>query len=117
MDQPHHHHEAEGAHLQHVVLELGDGIGALIVHTGPELLGTEVEISHTGNDASRSHKAVLRRTAGTYDSCVLVFDNLPEGTYTLWIGGVSRARDVRVESGAVAELDWRRPTEAPDHHS
>jgi hypothetical protein len=38
---------------------------------------------------------------------VLVYDNLPAGTYTLWAGDVARASNVRVESGSVAELDWR----------
>ena len=35
---------------QPVVLDLGDGVGALIVHTGPELLGEEIDISPTGDD-------------------------------------------------------------------
>jgi len=59
---PHDHvHEtyADRPHDQHVVLELGDGIGALIVHTDPALVGTEVEISPSVDDASRSHKEVL----------------------------------------------------------
>ena len=106
-----HHHDAGEVRLQHVVLELGDGIGALIVHTDPELLGAEIEISPSGDDGCRSHKAVLRRAAGQYESCALVYDNLPAGSYTLWIDDVARARDVRVESGTVAALDWRRPTE------
>jgi len=108
----HHHHDPGEIRLQHVVLDLGDGIGALIVHTDPELLGTEVEISPAGDDGRRSHKAVLRRRAGARDACVLVYDNLPEGTYTLWVDGVARAWNVRVDSGAVAELDWRRTSEA-----
>ena len=38
---------------------------------------------------------------------VLVYDNLPEGDYTLWIDGIARSRGVRVRGGSVAELDWR----------
>jgi hypothetical protein len=106
----HHHHEtyADHPHSQHVVLDLGDGIGALIVHTDPELLGTEVEISPAGHDSSRSHKEVLERTTAGGSAHVLVFDNVPEGDYTLWIDGVAKERDVRVPSGAIAEIDWRR---------
>ncbi len=37
----------------------------------------------------------------------LVYDNLPEGDYTLWIDNRAVARDVRVAGGAIAELDWR----------
>jgi hypothetical protein len=38
---------------------------------------------------------------------VLVYDNLPEGKYTLWIGDVAWASNVRIESGSVAVLDWK----------
>ena len=104
-----HHHEtyADHPHSRHVVLELGDGIGALIVHTDPELLGAEVEISPSGDDANRSHKEVLERVTEGGSAHVLVFDNLAEGGYTLWIGGVPTTRDVRVAGGAIAEFDWR----------
>jgi len=113
MHEPHHrHHDAGGIRLQNVVLELGDGIGALIVHTDPKMVGNEVEISPTSDDSCRSHKAVLRRRAGDNDFSVLVFDNLPAGSYTLWVAGTARERDVRVDSGAVSELDWRGSTEA-----
>ena len=36
-----------------------------------------------------------------------VFDALPEGTYTLWVGGEARSRDVAVRGGTIAEVDWR----------
>jgi hypothetical protein len=105
-----HHHESPADHprSQHVVLELGDGIGALIVHTDPELLGTEVEISPAADEARRSHKEVLERLTGSGSAHVLVFDNVAEGDYTLWIDGVAKARDVRVVGGAVSEIDWRQ---------
>jgi hypothetical protein len=104
-----HVHErfADHPHNQHVVLDIGDGVGALIVHTDPGLLGNEVEISPAGDDTSRSHKEVLERVIGGRSSYVLVFDNLSEGDHTLWIDDVARARNVRVTSGEIAELDWR----------
>ena len=102
-----HHHAAAGVRSQPVVLDLGDGVGALVVHTGPELLGVEIEISPSGKDGEREHKQVLQRSAGAAVATVLVFDNLQEGEYTLWHEGVAKARGVRVSSGAVTELDWR----------
>jgi hypothetical protein len=98
---------ADQPHTQHVVLELGDGIGALIVHTDPALLGTEVEISRAGEDERRQHKEVLERVADGRSTYALVYDNLAEGDYTLWIDGVAWARDVHVASGEIAELDRR----------
>lgn len=109
----HHHHTtyADRPHPEHVVLELGDGIGALIVHTDADLLGTEVEISPAADDACRSHKEVLERITGAGSTHVLVFDNLAEDDYTLWIGGIPQTRNVRVAGGAIAELDWRRASQ------
>jgi hypothetical protein len=106
-DHHHHHHPAHELRGQPVVLDLGEGIGALIVHTDPGLVGTEVEISPSVNDGDRQHKEVLQRALGAATAHVLVYDNLPEGEYTLWIDGVARARGVRVQGGSVAELDWR----------
>jgi len=103
----HHHHDSAQIRSQPVVLELGDGIGALIVHTDPELLGVEVEISPAGADDDRQHKEVLQRAMGSATVNVLVYDNLPEGRYTLWVGDVALASGIRIESGSVAELDWR----------
>ena len=103
----HHHHRAEEVRVQQVVLDLGGGVGALIVHTDPALLGAEVEISPAGDDADRQHKEVLRRALGAATVHVLVYDNLPEGDYTLWIDDLPKARGVHVEGGSVAELDWR----------
>ncbi|HWE81119.1 MAG TPA: hypothetical protein VG265_05690 [Gaiellaceae bacterium] len=103
----HVHHSASVVRSQPVVLDLGDGVGALIVHVGPELLGVEVEISPAGEDGNRQHKEVLQRAMGRETGNVLVYDNLPEGEYTLWIDDVARARGVRVPDGSVAEIDWR----------
>jgi hypothetical protein len=102
-----HPRYADQPHPQHVVLDIGGEIGALIVHTDPDLLGTEVEISRAGEDDRRNHKEVLERTTGGGSEHVLVFDNLLEGAYTLWVAGVAKAREVRVEGAEIAELDWR----------
>jgi hypothetical protein len=103
----HHHHDAHEVRAQPVVLDLGDGVGALIVRTDPELLGVEVEISPVGADADRRHKQVLRRALGPETATMLVYDNLPEGDYTLWLDDAAWARGVHVTGGAVAELDGR----------
>jgi hypothetical protein len=107
----HEHHHAERRRTQHVVLDIGGDIGALVVHTEPALLDLEVEISPSGDDAARSHKEVLERSVGGSFGPVLVFDDLREGEYTLWLDGVARDRGIRVAGGAVAVLDWRGQTD------
>jgi hypothetical protein len=107
-----HSHETNGEnyaarrHPEHVVLDIGDDIGALILHTNAEMHGVEVEISATGQDDRRSHKDVLEREISGRAAFTAVFDNIREGTYTLWVDDVARERDVVVTGGAIAELDW-----------
>ena len=104
-----HPHEQYSArkHPEFVVLDIGDGIGALIIHADPELHGTEIEISPAADEWRRSHKEVLERRTADGPAFTAVFDGLASGAYTLWVHGEPRVRKVRVEGGAVLELDWR----------
>jgi hypothetical protein len=113
---PHDHsHErySDRAHPEFVVLEIGGELGALIVYTDPELHGIEIEISPTGEDATRQHKDVLERSLGGRPSFTAVFDQIPDGTYSLWVDDRARARDVVVRGGEVAEVDWRTHSRTP----
>lgn len=103
-----HTHERYAArrHPEHVVLDIGGEIGALIVHTDPRLVGVEIEISPADRDRERTHKEVLEREIAGRPAYTAVFDKLEHGSYTLWIDDVARARGVAVRGGAVAELDW-----------
>ena len=106
-DHVHIHHDAVTARTQPVVLNLGDRVGALVVYTDNKLVGVEIDISPAGDDAERQHKQVLARTIGPVTVAALVYDNLPEGEYTLWLGDGAELRNVRVTGGAVTELDRR----------
>jgi hypothetical protein len=102
-----HHHYADRPHPEFVVLEIGDGIGALIIHAPPEMHGAEIEISPAGKDSCRSHKEVLERSTADGPAFTAVFDGLAAGTYNLWVQGEAQTRGVRIENGAIVELDWR----------
>ncbi len=95
------------SHPEFVVLEIGEDLGALILHTDPAMHGIEVEISPSGEDVRRSHKQVLERRINGHAAFTAVFDGLAAGIYTLWVNGRERARGVLVEAGAITELDWR----------
>src|SRR5271166_702803 len=105
-----HSHQAIGEnhasrrHPEAVVLDIGEDIGALIVHADASMLGIEIEISATGQDDRRTHKEVLEREINSYPAYTAVFDKIREGTYTLWVDGVARARDVAIPGGTVAQL-------------
>ena len=94
-------------HPEHVVLDIGEDLGALIVYTDAAMLGVEIEISPIGEDDRRSHKDVLQRELNGRPAYTAVFDKVREGTYTLWIDDTAHARNVAISGGEVAELDWR----------
>jgi hypothetical protein len=108
----HEHHDhvedyAARKHPEFIVLDIGEDVGALIVHTDVDMHGIEIEISPLEDDGRRSHKQVLERDIEDRPAFTAVFDGLTAGAYTLWVDGRARARRVSVEAGAVAELDWR----------
>jgi hypothetical protein len=98
---------AARTHPEFVVLEIGDHVGALIVHTDADMHGLEIEISPEGDDDCRSHKQVLERSINGRSAFTAVFDALSAGTYSLWTHGHRRARGVTVEGGSIGTLDWR----------
>jgi hypothetical protein len=100
------------AHPEFVVLDIGEDVGALIVHTDRELHATEIEISPEGHDDQRAHKDVLERNIDGNAAFTAVFYELPAGVYTLWSDGEARTRGVRITGGAVVEVDWRAATVA-----
>ena len=89
------------------MVDVGPGVGALVIYTGEGLRGQEIEISPDSGDAKRVHTDVLRRkTAGGYVFAA-VFGSLVEGEYHLWNGSGSGPVVVQIVGGQVTELDWR----------
>jgi hypothetical protein len=104
-----HHSETFSArkHPEFVVLDIGEEVGALIIHTESAMHGVEVEISPSSDEEHRSHKEVLERSMNGRPAFTAVFDGLRAGTYTLWTGGKPRIGGVEVRGGTITELDWR----------
>jgi hypothetical protein len=108
-----HEHYSARKHPEFVVLEIGEDVGALIVLADARMHGVEIEISPAADDRRRSHKEVLERVTGGQPAYTAVFDQLPAGTYTLWVDGVAWTRGVRIDGGRVAQLHW--PAHALTH--
>jgi len=87
-----------------VVLEIGGDLGALVIHTGPELDGVEIEVSPAGRDHARTHAAVRPRHLGDRTVHCVVISPLRSGEYTVWRDRNTAETTVTVRPGQVAEL-------------
>ncbi|MFC4148258.1 phospholipase [Micromonospora mangrovi] len=92
-----------------VVLNVGGNSGALIIYTGRDLHGREIEISR--EEEPRTHSAVRERHVrdGVFHSAV--YPELEAGLYTVWWDDRTPAGAISVTGGAIAEFVW--PTSAP----
>jgi hypothetical protein len=99
-----HEHALGPSFSGSVVLELGPGIGALILHTPPELDGAEIEISR--DDCPRTHSQVRPRRTANGTQYAAVYPSLAEGQYTVWRDEHEKALDVTVEGSQVAIAWW-----------
>ncbi|SCL19584.1 hypothetical protein GA0070624_1792 [Micromonospora rhizosphaerae] len=95
-----------------VLLHLGGNSGALIIYTGRELRGREIEISRADRAAGpRSHSAVRERHVRDGVLHSAVYPDLEAGLYTVWWDDHTPAGAVTVRGGAIAEFVW--PTSGP----
>ena len=97
-------HHSKDPRPEHVMLDLGPGAGALVLHTGADLHGVEIEISPAGRDEERSHKQVHERPVAGRSLYGAVFDSLPAGEYTLWLDDRPLQRDVAVAGATVTDI-------------
>jgi hypothetical protein len=93
-------------HPEPVILDIGGSNGALIVYADAELVDTPIEVSPTGDDNAKFHQHVLERPTPEQSVYAAVFDKVAGGTYTLWLHGEVRMRDVVISGATVAEIDW-----------
>ena len=95
-----------------VVLEIGAGTGALVVHTPADLAGREIEISADHEPGQRRHACVRERRGGGAVSYAAIYDRLPPAAYTIWRDRLTPAATVTVADGQISRYDW--PAGQPD---
>jgi hypothetical protein len=96
-------------HPEHVVLDIGGDVGALVVRADAEDHDLQIEICPSGAQAGkREHQHILERPVNGRTMYAAVFYSLPEGSYTLFTDDAVRVRDVVIRGGVVTTLDWRR---------
>jgi hypothetical protein len=91
-----------------VVLDLGTGIGALILDAPAELNGREIEISPAdGRPGSpRTHSLVRERRTGAGTGYAAVYPGLAEGAYIIWRDAETPAGTVTIDGGRVTSYPW-----------
>jgi hypothetical protein len=85
------------------MLDLGGGIGALIVHTGPEREGEEIEIVPVSGGGVRTHAEVRQRRLADTNLYCAVYHGLAAGDYTVAYG-MGTDPTATITGGAVTEL-------------
>jgi hypothetical protein len=91
-----------------VVMELGGGVGALILDTPAGLDGEEIEISRDGaglQASGRTHSRVRPRHLPGQTRYAAVYPGLPAGRYTVWRAHTPVAA-VTVTGGQVSSCHW-----------
>jgi hypothetical protein len=106
MSGGHHHHTLAPSGQGTVMLNIGAGVGAVVIYTPGRLHGHEIEVSPVTDLATRTHAAVRARYVQGGVCWSVVIDNLPAGRYVVWRDPVTPLTEVDVASGAVAEVTW-----------
>ena len=89
------------------ILDIGPGMGALLLYAPAALQGREIEVSPVEASLQRAHTEVLERVWGGLSTHTAVFAALEPGSYVVWgVDGNARSR-VTIRAGSVTELDWR----------
>ncbi len=89
---------------EHVVLDIGQDTGALIIYTRKDLHGYQIDVSLKGNaTAKRVHTDVLERNIGGRVVFAAVFAELPEGEYNTWSDPIET---FTITGGHITELHW-----------
>jgi hypothetical protein len=101
-----HHSAGQGA----VLLDIGDDVGALIVHLPDAFRGAEIEICPAGEvHGARPREHVGVHSRGQRGGLTAVFPALVEGRYELYRkpdGATAVVADVA--GGCVQEVHWPR---------
>jgi hypothetical protein len=90
-----------------VVLNVGAGIGALVLYTPADFDGREIEISAQSAPAPRrTHSQVRERRAGGAVQHAAVYPGLAAGDYTIWRDATTPGGVVTVNGGHVSSYHW-----------
>jgi hypothetical protein len=91
-----------------VVLDLGPGTGALVLHAPRALDGAEIDISPSDRPDLRTHSMVRPRHTGGNTQYAAVYPGLAAGEYTVWHDHARAALTVTVTEATVTTASLPR---------
>ena len=94
--------EARPRESASVLVDVGNGKGALVLYLDDGFIDDEIEISPV-RSAHRVHTGVLDRHTASRVVRVAVFGSLVAGSYTVWRDARTAAATVTVVAGTVTE--------------
>jgi hypothetical protein len=103
-----HHRNLPPSGEGSVVLDIGDTVGALVVHAPAALAGRELELARRGETVQFVHTEVRERRLPEGVFYAAVFMAVPDGAYTLLDAPASTEGDVDIAAGTVTEVHWER---------
>ncbi|HEX8627415.1 MAG TPA: phospholipase [Catenuloplanes sp.] len=104
---PHPQHNLGPSGTGTAVLDIGGDVGALVLWTGAEYLGWEIEISPEGaHRPPRTHAAVRERQLRDGVRYSALYVGLPEGRYVIWRDETTQLGRVTITGGKITEYDW-----------
>jgi hypothetical protein len=89
-----------------VVLELGAGVGALVLYTPADMDGREIEISCDDQGGGRTHSQVRPRHMATGTRYAAVYPEVAAGPYTIWADERRAAGRVEIAGARVTNWSW-----------
>ena len=88
-----------------LVLDIGDGVGALILYADEGCLGLEIDITPVGQPQSHhTHTMIRRRRAVDREFVAGVYPELQAGTYTVWGTEGTALGEAVIAGGQVTEF-------------
>jgi hypothetical protein len=96
---PHRH-----ARGRDVLLDIGQDVGALVLYTGSERRGAEIEVSLRAPGSRRVHTEIRERRVNGRLLYAGVYPELPAGEYVVWDEDGPAAEFI-VRGGKVSELN------------
>jgi hypothetical protein len=95
---------SEGAASAAVAIDIGNGLGALVILPGERFRGREIEISRVDSDEPRTHTGVHERSKKGGKVLTAIFGSLPAGEYVIWEDALTAGPVVEIPDGAVAQV-------------